>query len=427
MKRITIVLMIISLFFGFVQAQTPDENAEKYEFYRQRLKNDFIYFTGDGHVKGSHIPMEARRENSNKKVGYWADAIWWQGHYVAVLATEYRLLQLRGRNTDSTLQELKAALDVYDRLDWEAELCWQGDSALNGFYLRDDVDQTIAPKINIDVVSSDYLNHCGKSETSGNAPSQDQAWGTYLGFALAKKLVDDTTVHRQIEDITTRIIKGMQYTDANGKQEWQIMNPVTGGMIQTKGDIQWLKFAHASVGEILTDNTLHFDKSDKSLWKTIWNVLQNNLLIDKNGHFTWYGVMALSTVINEWGSGEDNCYDWLIKTNAKIVAKRPDLEQSLFFPHLPLANVVLYGYSGTNPLGKAPYLLYLDAAPKEGACHTDTVQSPAPWHSLSIFCPWHTKDVGEFNMLDYMLLYNLYELIYDMHLPEYEIFWRENE
>lgn len=414
MKKMTFILLFVSSMAGLF-SQTSIQNEQKYNHFRQRLRQYFMYYTGDATVKGSHLPMEWRVTKNGKQICYWADAVWWQGHYVAVLATEYRLRQLRGQTTDSTLAELKAALETYNRLDRNAELCWNGDTALNGFYLRDDADQTLTTALQVDVISSDYLNHCGKLPTQGNAPSQDQAWGSYLGFALTMKLVDDSVVRQEVSDIATRMIRRMQFTDENGKESWQIVNPVNGELIQTKGDIQWMQYAHAEAGKVLTGKRLDFGNSHRSQWKTIWNVLQNNMLITKYGNFRWYGVMVLSTVINEWGSGSDNCYDWLVRMSDKIIKKRPDLQQTLLFPHLSLASIVLYGHNDDFQLNRQPYEEYLNTAPTNGAAHLisgdTTIQTKAPWHSLSLFCPWHTASIGEFNMLDYMLLYNLFQLV----------------
>lgn len=414
MKKMTFFLLLVLNVAG-LWAQTALENEQKYTHFREQLRNDFIYYTGDARIKGSHLPMEWRKTQNNKEICYWADAIWWQGHYVAFLATEYRLRQLHGQSTDSTLAELKEALETYNRLDRNAELCWNGDTALNGFYLRDDADESLVAAMHVDVISSDYLNNCGKLPTHGNAPSQDQAWGSYLGFALVLKLVDDTIVQQQVTQIASRMIRQMQFTDADGDESWQIINPVNGELIQTKGDIQWMQYAHAEAGKVLTGKRLDFGNSNQTSWKSVWDVLQNNMLITKSGNFRWYGVMVLSTVINEWGSGSANCYDWLIKMSDKIVKKRPDLEQTLIFPHLPLTSIVLYGYPDSYQLNRAAYEGYLNSAPVTGAIHllsdNITTQSTPPWHSLSLFCPWHTAVFGRFNMLDYMLLYNLFQLV----------------
>ena len=120
--------------------------------------------------------------------------------------------------------------------------------------------------------------------------------------------------------------------------------------------------------------------------------------------------MSISAVLNEVGGGKKNCYDWLVYSSDRIVKKRPDLQQTLIFPHLPLVNVILHGYDGNQPLPAAAYVSYLSTAPRAGAFRypqqDTTFNSQPPWHSLSLFCPWQLRSEGEFNMLDYMLLYN---------------------
>ncbi|HPT52044.1 MAG TPA: hypothetical protein PK740_02035, partial [Bacteroidales bacterium] len=96
MKKMTFFLLLVLNVAG-LWAQTALENEQKYTHFREQLRNDFMYYTNDARIKGSHLPMEWRKTQNNKEICYWADAIWWQGHYVAVLATEYRLRQLHGQ------------------------------------------------------------------------------------------------------------------------------------------------------------------------------------------------------------------------------------------------------------------------------------------------------------------------------------------
>lgn len=413
--------LLLALLWGTVMplfSQTPEANADKYLHFRQRLVKEMVYYTGDASVKGSHLPMECRYLHKGEPVGQWADAVWWQGHYLAVLATEYALKQRSGENTTSTLQELRLAVEVYRRLDLNAERCY-GDTqpqTLNGFYIRDDVSTDEASALKLRYVHSDFIYYCGKIDARHNAPSQDQAWASYLGFALIQKLVDDTLLHREVAEIAERMVRGMQYSDENGRIHWQIMNPVTGAIVQKAGDIQWLQYAHGEIGTRLSGRNLHAGRSDKSQWRNIWDLLLQNVLLDRDGHYTWYGVMSLATVLND-GAGRQDCYRWLVQTCDKVVRRRPDLQQSLIFPHLPLINLVLHGTEGRDLLPKERYEAYLDAAPASGCITTEVngevVRTAAPWHSLSLFCPWHTTETGDANMIDYMLLYNLYRLVYE--------------
>ena len=157
MKKILLLLFLMGSFLPLL-SQTPKANADKYRHFRQRLVEEMMYYTGDASVKGSHLPMERRYLYKGERVGQWADAIWWQGQYLAVLATEYALKQRSGESTAATLKELHLALEVYRRLDLSAERCF-GDTLPqqpNGFYIRDDLDRTEAPALKLQRVYSDY-------------------------------------------------------------------------------------------------------------------------------------------------------------------------------------------------------------------------------------------------------------------------------
>ena len=122
------------------------------------------------------------------------------------------------------------------------------------------------------------------------------------------------------------------------------------------------------------------------------------------------------------------------KQGEKIADMRPDLQQEFVFPHLPLIAAILHGYEGNDPIDPEVYERYLQSAPSQGGYRLrkdgGIETSQVPWHSLSLFCPWHLNDYGYYNMLDYMLLYNAYNIVYKSGDPEFEIFsatLRQNE
>lgn len=415
-KFLGTLLLLFCVAGQFVAAQTPEQNREKYDIFRKRFNDSFVYASGDAASQGAYIPVELRTVATNGTITlYWADGTWWIGHYVAVLALEYARLRMENLPTDATLAELKQVLLTYRRLDLNAELCWNGAAEHNGFYMRDDIAGDMTNLFGATTIRSDYSSKCGDTTTRSNSPSQDQAWASYMGLALAKKLVYNPEIQQLVLETAEMFLKSMQHTD--GKNEvWEVVNPVTGVVAQKRGDIEWLRYAHASAYEFLADTVIKFGHAHYSFWKSAWNFLQNNFMIDKRGHFNWYGVMVLSTVINEWGSGGRNIYDWLVNCGQKLAKKRPDLGQPVMFPHLPLVAVLLHGYNGNKMLPRELYDEILNAAPREGASlqlvNGEFVHTPAPWGSMSLFCPWHTQSVGEYNMLDYMLLYNAYKLVY---------------
>lgn len=414
MKKIALIIVILGSVLCQIFAQNTLSNEEKYNLLRERLRTEFLYYTSNGMEQGTSLPMERKYQTRNGVTGYWCDGTWWQGHYVALLATEYARMKREGQPTEATLQELRCALQVYERLDLEAEKCWGCDTFKqpNGFYLRDDIRRADTTRFGVQWINSDYQSQCGKIDTKGNAPSQDQAWGSYIGFALVQKLVDDAEVCQKVAAISEKMVSFMQHKEGNNVQ-WSIVNPVTGTEIQPQMDLIWLQYAHSTIGEMLSGHPVSMKRA--AAGRGTWNMVQDNLFISKTGNYRWYGILSMSAVMNDAGSGKD-CYKWLVKNCDKIVQLRPDLQQELVFPHLPLINLVLYGQEGKELLPRERYDAYLNTAPADGAItHTTDgkiVRNAPPWHSLSLFCPWRTKDTGEVNMIDYLLLYNLVELVY---------------
>lgn len=411
------ILFLIAFFSGWLcqgLAQSTLSNEAKYDTLRNRLRTEFLRYTGNGMERGTSLPMERKYQSQKGLTGYWSDGIWWQGHYVALLATEYARLQREGKPTEATLKELNCAIQVYERLDLEAEECWGCDTFkhCNGFYLRDDIRRYDTSRFNLNWIISDYMYHCGNAGTRGNAPSQDQAWGSYLGFALVQKLVDDSLLCQKVAEISEKMVSAMHYK-MEGKDYWSIINPVTFDEIQPHTDISWLSYAHATIGDMLSGHDI--ERNRKNAGHGAWNMVQSVMLAAKNGNFRWYGVLAMSAVMNE-GGASGNCYEWLVRSCDKIAKKRPDLQQDIIFPHLPLINLILYGKEGKELLPRSSYDFYLNSAPIDGcithSINGETVRNAPPWHSLSLFCPWHLTETGEVNMIDYLLLYNLVELVY---------------
>ena len=425
-KHIVLLLAMTTSVLSLFSQSTMSAD-EKYNHYRTQLKQRFMYYTQDPTVRGSHLPVELIQVDAKgRTTAYWADATWWQGHYIAMLALEYRSLQLQGRPTDSTLQELRWAVASLKRLDEHAESYWNGKDTLNGFFLRDDVPADLNTAMNVDIINSDYKSRLGDTTTLSNTPSQDQIWACYLGFALVVKLVDDEPLRNEVTDLARSFVKCMQSQDQKGNKSWEIINPVTGQLVQKSGDIQWLQHGHALAAEYITNEDLHFGKSDNGMWRMVWRFMQNNCLKRKKGNFVWYGIYCCSVVGNDWGRGADNIYDWMKIQGEKIADMRPDLEQEFVFPHLPLIAAILHGYEGNDPIAPQVYERYLQSAPDQGGFRLRTADgtehSQAPWHSLSLFCPWHLNDYGHYNMLDYMLLYNAYNIVYKSNDPDFEVF-----
>ena len=152
-QSITIILITTSIsLFG----QNALSNMQKYVYYKQRFLNNFIAV---GNGMGESLPLDIRRMSVKPRLNGTdihefgiGDATLRLGWYMAVLATEYKLLNDQGLDTYQTRKELYYALEAINRLDLNAESYFNlagtsnpnqaispPSSDLNGFFIRDDI------------------------------------------------------------------------------------------------------------------------------------------------------------------------------------------------------------------------------------------------------------------------------------------------
>jgi hypothetical protein len=219
------------------------------------------------------------------------------GHYIGMLAIEYRLLKDNGQEYNETLLELYYALQAYDRLDRNAENCFRGlnpppplPEDWNGFFLRDDMidDQVRQDYFDVRNINSGYNDQCNQSD--GNVISQDQALGLFLGLQLAKLLVpSDEYIQERAVEIAHAIIMRMHVWDnvpGTGYEcdIWKIINPVTGEEVPIGGDFFELFpqcYAHATSASVIT--WLSYGMEHRSYSDNYWavegfDVCQNHIL-----------------------------------------------------------------------------------------------------------------------------------------------------
>jgi hypothetical protein len=110
------------------------KNIFKYREYRERLREKFVWisqFNDHGsNLVASKTKAYAGRDSDMIDFG---DTMWWMGFYLAMLATEYKLLENEWASTTKTLKELKYALDALERLDLYAESYYGWGNSRNGF------------------------------------------------------------------------------------------------------------------------------------------------------------------------------------------------------------------------------------------------------------------------------------------------------
>jgi hypothetical protein len=449
MKKLIVFLLLISTIA--TTAQTYQQNLEKYWYFRHRLKDQFMLYSSNPYLLGSNTPAETMADtlitNSTGGTDYdyqnmrWGDGIWWLGHYMAVLALEYRLLKDNNQDYSNTLTELNNAIIAYDRLDSIIETCFpSGSSDLNGFFARDDVPASNSQffpssfhRTGFIPVLSDYIDHCDISDK--NVSSQDQIISLFLGLKLVNKLVAEPGVYNKTREIASSIIDRMHYPyDLFGigieYEIWEILNPVTGSVVPDGGSFSSLYpqiWAIVEAAENITGQNEHETYSDNILTKETWDNVQNTILMhfEEDGDplsipiiigipslgippiyittiyfygfpFNAYMISVLSTLIDDPGGGFSSTYEWLVNFEENTEGFLGMPVNTGLYPHLPLIYRIIHGYEGSNLVAASDYeTKFLNSAPGCGAHHyvcedNDVVTAP-PWHTVSLGSPQHNK------------------------------------
>jgi hypothetical protein len=221
------IILIFSLLYycHILQAQTPEKNLIKYWNYRDKFQKQFVLI-------GSNPGYGINFANIDNNPAHWSwvnpndvthgfrktgDAMNDQGSYISVLATQYRLLKDGGKDVTSTLNELYYAINAVNRVDRRAENFFDDNlpDNLNGFMLRDDVDEDVAQvwigqaSISNDFrdlyegISTNYYVDDDPNHTNypfRNEMSQDQSIGLMQGFCYVLKYVDNVYVKPKSTD-----------------------------------------------------------------------------------------------------------------------------------------------------------------------------------------------------------------------------------
>ncbi len=233
-------LFLMALFCAIYQQHLYSQSITcldhaKYWHLRQKLISDLLvignenipctdYDINPGYYGGCGLSMPTERYNTSSSffagngknhIG-WGDGTSNLGWYIAVLATELKLLYNNNQNWKPTQYELYCALKAYERIDETTEsIAFPYESYfggnigapsecdlrdLNGFFIRDDVDSNLfknhsafAAKYqafdNTSLIHTLSLSYGGTSNPSNclDYPSPDQCAYLFMGFALVDK------------------------------------------------------------------------------------------------------------------------------------------------------------------------------------------------------------------------------------------------
>jgi len=440
--------------------QSAAENAEKYRFYRERLLTEFMVVS-DGNEPGTGIPASIR--HAGRRQMRWGDATINLSNYMAVLATEYRRLKEQGQPLEQTRHELHLALLTKERLDVTAPDFFEaGDTHYgpDGFFIRDDVPAGFTTEWawknpafrHFPDVSSDYTN----PNIRANEMSQDQVWNLVIGLSLIAALVDDTTtwvipeyygaqrhtLAARAQLAGYRIISMMQDSYCirifgldNSRiclPYWHLRNPYTGNPVLRGSNPNLLKYGFAEAGNAITAHgfgNMHWANSvNGRIWFNLAAALQYLQRMRRNGNIDdLYHTATVATVGHVWSTRQ------LIRLFNRH-HNRPSVANQQY-EHLALIACLLHGdcpralqaerhwyeyLLNTAPRhGPFNYGQYAQAAEKQYTGYAREEEYHHEWSSVNRFVwpqrrgpgtvEWHK---GEYNGLDYLLLYNLFCLVY---------------
>jgi len=460
-------LNLTALFGAFAQTQ-DDINLQKYWYYRWRLVNDFVK-VGEG--VGHSIPIQSRQGYNGIPDIEVADATIYHGFYLAILASELKLLEINERHQDLefTKTELYYAIKAYERLDLYGEQYLGLPGKIDGCFQRDDIpcdflDPNVNPE-NYRHFNQGFHNPPGFSPvfkvfTSDDCPdgralenkslprktpsmSQDQVIWLLMGFMMIEKCtsgiqqvrlhhgqVVDYDFNTQARRHATNMINycKYKYPEKPKKANWRLFRP-DGKKIYPGQNVFMFKYPLSEIGERMyyegAENNQRFDrKTGRGQWKLtrIWIPYKN-----VNGQM----ITVLGALSGKWGRDELRTMNAIEKTWKKrnwgnfylpLMAVLHDIDLN----HLDIHERVQADLNLAPAVG--PYNLTRD----EIARFADSLgikTYPIGWtRHLKYSSSFLNQMNGEldnymrrgfYSGLDFMLLFNLYYLTNNKPLPTY--------
>lgn len=470
--KVLAYLALLVLSVHMLQAQTPELNEAKYRDYRERLRNEFMI--GIGPDMGMSAPAGVRDTVSG--ILQWTDATMDLGQYIGVLAMEYRILEERGRGKDQTVEELFFALYALNRLDYTAENFFGGTPSLNGFFMRDDIDEdsldlpAVLAHLNqglatnkITGLDSDHMDE----EPRNNEESLDQAILLITGLGLVRKCVPEDVVYigeegiQQFQDfesslyheaghIINRIVNYMKEGDSTtvsldisdpnlygirgNAWDFIIKNPVSFQPVLRGENAFLLSKGYTSAKYHLTGLASGTTDTSRCLLADSVFLMFENYVVPNDQDFK---VINLDAMSNFWPEGlQDDTANTAY--NAMVLGPRSQFQGYEWIPMLHQLvfggdeNYLMSGVSPDSAFYKDPggyYEYLINLAPPEGPYnYGDSIWPDWEWSSTSrTIQPGRRGETGNafpgnYNGLDYMMYYNMYTLLFNdpVNLPEEE-------
>lgn len=448
MKKLLFVFFVFSSVSFNLMAQNDSLNTLKYWHYRERLK----YFVMPGELRGeSQIAgIRNRFEYGGDDLNFGQHAIY-LGYYIGMLATEFKLLNdVHDSHAIVAQQELNLALRQYvNYLDKTESVLYKNiKDSFDGFFVRESVPcdflnkQSRKDYFNKNLQPTDiwgyanqqafcnlpkghpgWVNKVSECDSIPNAMSQDEAIGLLYGLALVYKCMPDKSFAKNIsKEIAINVIDYIRNSSnkyaKNSGMRWRIFKPNGDKLKTSEGGLAWF-YAHGFMKA-----AHYFDPDYDNLLKKVTRYPQE--LIFQLGQFVpnpnadnTTMITTLAVVGNSWRATIPliglifNINTTYFGINAKTYKEDWDTFYLLSWE-------VLHDKRKKMDERLEKTLHQLNKAPYEGPYNYYNGNNPkgSGWSSSY---RWHHKKGtqmgenngigGNYNGLDYMLLYNLYHIV----------------
>lgn len=423
-----------------LSAQTAEQNHTKYQTYRDRIK--YFYTIGTSPGECQYASISGMFPPRVKRLNFGGDQSIEMAWFTSVMATEYFIRSKDGQDVSTTLKELYYALMAYKRLDeCETREPWNKPKAkFDGFFMRSDIPSDTFVQENLSGFNKDltpadtFLSRppgmpcwVEKIRYSNHDMSQDQAIHILMAFALISRCLPDTNLvfpglngeeisfnfNAFAKDAADKLIHYiMNDRQINGTKPWVIYNP-DGEKAHMGAAAGVFAYAFCRAGQYITGNVYMPDLGMKVKGRVVWEVAK----IPTPNEWNTSMASILAAIGDSWGSteGTDKAifsaskkYDWdtfyILLWQVLHNKKSGYLDKEKLLNQLNLAppnGTYYYGeeeltFAGGEKAGK----------PEGGWCSNNRFRNTIKEQQ------GRENYKGNYNGLDYMLLYNLYHICY---------------
>lgn len=326
----------------------------------------------------------------------------------------------------------------------------------DGFFLRDDVPPFFYRKFNsplVEITSSDFTRHLNPHrytvDNLGGEESKDQLISVLFGlffvhrYVAPEEMYNGVSLHGYGRTLTKTIADFVRYERLNRQGSWKLSNPQKGYRKPRLGnDPLFFSYPMAVMAnEIVYNKTFHpnsikqrfsdwgkgYQNQASLLTKTVFvRLRESKVFLDKNydWHINYYMIFMLASASNVWST------DLAYETNSvDLLQQRCSDEESKGWLIYPLINYALY--PGDEIPYQAAYVEKELALYPAGGSYNyfntpgdSLARYTRHWFSSNRFqssnghyegnpaVDCNSYFNGTFNGLDYMLLYNLYRIVY---------------